>query len=50
MKKITALSALMLTSIPAMAAPAFNTVPEPGVLSLLGAGVVALLITRRMKK
>ncbi len=50
MNKLIVVSALMLTSVSAVAAPAFGTVPEPGMLPLLGAGAIAFLIARRMKK
>jgi hypothetical protein len=50
MKKLIAGSALMLTSVSVFAAPVFNQVPEPGMLPLLGAGVAAMLIARRLKK
>ncbi|WP_372743068.1 PEP-CTERM sorting domain-containing protein [Neptunomonas sp.] len=48
MNKLIAVSALMLASAPAFAV--INTVPEPGILPLMGAAAVAFFISRRMKK
>ncbi|SFG75999.1 PEP-CTERM sorting domain-containing protein [Neptunomonas qingdaonensis] len=51
MNKLIAVSALMVAAAPAFANPVPNgTVPEPGVLALMGAAAVAFFIARRMKK
>ncbi len=49
MNKLIAVSVLMTASLPAFATGTFN-VPEPGMLPLLGAGAIAFLIARRLKK
>ena len=50
MKKIVAFSTLALASTPVLAAPAFNPVPIPGVLALIGIGALAIAIVNYFKK
>lgn len=50
MKKLIAFSTLALTSAPVLAAPAFNAVPLPGVLALMGIGALAICIVNHFKK
>lgn len=49
MNKLFISTALLLTSVPASAAPAFN-IPEPSLLPLMGLGFIAFSLVRRFKK
>ena len=49
MRKIISFLLLAVATAPAFADPIFNA-PEPEVLSLLGIGALAFLISRRKKK
>jgi hypothetical protein len=48
MRKFVSLLVLSLVAAPVFAAPVL--VPEPEVLSLLGIGALAFLVSRRIKK
>lgn len=50
MKKMITFSTLALASTPVLAAPAFNPVPLPGVLALMGIGALAIFIVNHFKK
>lgn len=51
MRKLFSLLVLTITAAPVLAGPVINgTVPEPEVLSLLGIGIVAFMLSRRAKK
>lgn len=48
MNKLIAISVLLTASLPAFAN--IGTVPEPGMLPLMGAAAIAFFIARRLKK
>lgn len=50
MNKIFSLLVLTLASTAVFAGPTLGTVPEPEVLSLLGIGFAAIMMSRRFKK
>ncbi|PPD28771.1 MAG: hypothetical protein CTY19_18295 [Methylomonas sp.] len=50
MNKIVSLLVLALSAAPAFANPTFGTVPEPEVLSLVGIGMLAIMVSRKFKK
>jgi hypothetical protein len=53
MNKIVSLLVLALSAAPVFANAGFNqtgTVPEPEVLSLVGIGMLAIMVSRKFKK
>jgi hypothetical protein len=52
MRTLLSIAILLLTAAPAFAQlqPPDATIPEPGVISLIGIGALAVLIARRGKK
>ena len=53
MNKLITFSILLATSVSAFSGPAFNgtaNIPEPGMLPLLGLGLLALTFAKRKKK
>ena len=50
MRVLLSIAILCASALPAFAQDADNTVPEPGVLSLIGIGAGALLLAYRRKK
>lgn len=49
MRKNFSLLVLTLAAAPAFANPTFN-VPEPEVMSLMGIGMLAIMVSRKFKK
>lgn len=49
MRFLLSVAVMLTASLPALAAPTFNTVPEPESLALIGIAAVAMLVARRRK-
>ena len=50
MRKLISLAVLFLMAAPVFADNELNPIPEPEVLSMLGLGALAFLVSRRAKK
>jgi hypothetical protein len=50
MRKVVSLLVLVFSAMPVFADGEFNNVPEPEVLSLMGIGMIAILVSRKFKK
>ena len=50
MRTLLSIAALFAISLPVFAQVADNSIPEPGVLGLLGIGAAALVLAYRRKK
>lgn len=50
MRTLLSIAIVLLTAAPAFAQATDASIPEPGIISLIGIGALAVLIARRGKK